>query len=499
MRFQNTWPYALGDKINLIAQHHQTDIQNSNTSYSCVWTLGNGQTLTQCNPGYFSYTGHGNYHIVLTIKDKYGQQCQSDEYVTIETDHYMQGSGVTTDDSDLWIQVVWPGSWWFVGWDSVIDLKCVMTNPIGSDTHKEFVRLYRDRWSAVDLSDYRLVVGGKNKTLSGILLSGQTLDLYRSWWFSNSKTGCISLTKDGSVIDTLCYPVLDEGEEYCEWTDRVSTSTWLIKKITKKTITSIQKDQIDRLKASCQKKIDRLQLSKDKMKARYEKRILSCKQKTETIRKNYATYRTNTKKRVDLLKWEMYLYRNYTTLVNTELKNQRPAVIEHSDIIRHSMDLLNQGKTMIKNKKTMVHIWPCLTLPYYKLKDIIKAQHNLGTYYARQWVYLFTPVAYQWLLADMIVWYTWFGDTKCLYNHLLWSWSIQTISPTSAVEDIHIPSTLSTTWSSIVLQYLDQESIQQNESDLVDLNALDDWKERYIPQSGLIVHTELIQTQEMMP
>ena len=520
IRFQNTWPYDSGDPINVIAQHHQTDIQNSNTSYTCQWTLGNGQTLTQCNPSYFSYTWNGNYHLILRVIDRYGQSCQSDEYLVISSQEFDTLDLQWSEDIDQWSWFSWYlTSWWNVWWstiDSFIDLKCVMTNPIWSDTKQEHIILTLLTWGIIDLSEYRLRVWSRNKLLSWYLTYGQDLDILSTRWLSNSTWWCISIVKDKQIIDTLCYPKLWEWELYCDNVVR-SFSGAVVKKITKKTTTTIKKDQIAKLKASCQKKIDRVQISKDKMKARYEKRILSCKNQTAKVRKNYATYRHNTKQRMDLLKWELYLYKNYSTLVNTELNKNRDAVIDYSDPLKHYMKLLAQGKQMIKQKRHEVDIWPCQTLPYYKLKEITQAQHRLAQDYVVRWMYQIVPHPYQ-VVLDHIIWQTgvisdkqpcisspfsdqvWYSRFLSVWSGDGWSNSIYNFIASKSIKTVKnpsIPQNLIFQRSEFPMSQDIKESVDTQVTDIDPIQYLIQPMESDFDLLLSALETQIIETQEI--
>jgi hypothetical protein len=92
------------------------------------------------------------------------------------------------------------------------------------------------------------------------------------------------------------------------------------------------------------------------MKLRYEKRIVSRDKQIETIRSNYAKYRSKAKERADSITFQLYLYKNYTTLINADLNKNRKTIIDYSDSVKHYMELLQQGKNMIQTKKNQIQI-----------------------------------------------------------------------------------------------------------------------------------------------
>src|SRR3989338_3778544 len=75
-----------------------------------------------------------------------------------------------------------------------IDIQHITFNPTGNDTNKESITLtLRGATEPVDVTDFRLLVNGKKKSIKGILLPNQAMTLFGTFGFSNTKKTCVAL------------------------------------------------------------------------------------------------------------------------------------------------------------------------------------------------------------------------------------------------------------------------------------------------------------------
>jgi hypothetical protein len=90
-------------------------------------------------------------------------------------------------------------------WPAKIVITDLIHDPEGNDTDHESITLTLEEWSSVDLSDYRLLVGTRKKTLQGTLQAGESLTITKTFGFPNTKLTCVTLLLGEKAIDVRCY------------------------------------------------------------------------------------------------------------------------------------------------------------------------------------------------------------------------------------------------------------------------------------------------------
>lgn len=93
-----------------------------------------------------------------------------------------------------------------------IQITDIEYDPEGSDTDKEKITLMMENWSAVDLSQFHILINGTKKKLKDTLLPATPSTLVWTYWFPNSKQTCVILQYQDHVYDTYCYDPEEDAQ-----------------------------------------------------------------------------------------------------------------------------------------------------------------------------------------------------------------------------------------------------------------------------------------------
>ena len=94
----------------------------------------------------------------------------------------------------------------------VIRIKEIIYDPPGNDKDRESITLQMFSWSTVDLSDFRLKVKTSNRIIQGSLSPWPEETFVWNYRMPNDG-GCISLTRNDHIFDTICYTPTQDTQE----------------------------------------------------------------------------------------------------------------------------------------------------------------------------------------------------------------------------------------------------------------------------------------------
>jgi len=95
----------------------------------------------------------------------------------------------------------------------IIKIKKIIYDPVGSDKNNETITLQILSWYDIDLSEFRLWVGTSTRKIAWILNQWEPQTFKWNYRFPNTKPTCVSLFRENTIFDTLCYDPADDKEE----------------------------------------------------------------------------------------------------------------------------------------------------------------------------------------------------------------------------------------------------------------------------------------------
>lgn len=353
----NLWFFA-DYWFNIISTIDNKDITNWNHKYKCSIDMGDGTVFQECNPNSFEYERAWVYPLVLEIRDNQNGHliCRARSFVnapakTMKTlDYYkyfysLQSkllelcqtvsdvideewgscthnsfcdllSGVLFESPyiDTWTSLSWTFPAWIDGLKT-IKIYSVLPNPKWSDSSLEEFSVY-NTWSwEINLIWLKILVGKKNISLEGTIEWWATKTFVGGRWLNNNGM-CVYLYQDKSLLDSLCYEKVKEGDlvqpssSLGSWSQIIYLQELENKQINSKSTELSCAEKIKQTKEKDNLKYKKLQESRKKDQEKFTLQIDKRRTKELIARNN------------------RYLYENTNTLLTSSIKSNWPLVRE---------------------------------------------------------------------------------------------------------------------------------------------------------------------------